>query len=232
MRYLISGTFLVAALCAGCTGDDDDASTTDNSTRQAVSVAGAETARRGMGTPGGIPGCYDIMVHMCDCDVTEADCIEAGRIWTDRCSCGEEPSDEGSSAGRVNDDEVNSGGADSSSQVTPGGSESTVASAGCYDPTSHMCDCQLDEAACTEVGSTWTDQCVCRGHSEGDPPDGDPEAEQGRPTHDADHQDGTHGVQSGIGCYNPMTHICDCETDEMTCGESGGLWVDGCGCGN
>ena len=85
---ILIGFFLLCAL--GCSSDDDtstDSAGIDSANdAESTDSGGAETS---MGTPG-IPGCYDLSVHMCDCALSEAECADAGRIWTDRCNCGED----------------------------------------------------------------------------------------------------------------------------------------------
>lgn len=39
--------------------------------------------------------------------------------------------------------------------------EVTEAAPGCYDPESHMCDCDTDEASCEDAEGVWTDECAC-----------------------------------------------------------------------
>ena len=47
------------------------------------------------------------------------------------------------------------------SSMTVGGSMFTAEDAGCYDPTIHMCDCELTETACAEAENVWTPGCGC-----------------------------------------------------------------------
>ena len=41
---------------------------------------------------------------------------------------------------------------------------------------------------------------------------------------------GTTGSAGPEGCYDPVAHVCDCDTDEATCAEKGGIWTDACEC--
>lgn len=49
------------------------------------------------------------------------------------------------------------------SEESDGGTASSDAAPGCYDMTSHACDCDTDEAACMADQHIWTPQCDCEG---------------------------------------------------------------------
>ena len=189
-----------------CSQDDDE-----NSTPAADSTSGESESTQGrpnttdsseMG-----PGCYSgPPEHSCDCSIEESACTSP-QTWTDQCPCG--PSN----------DEENDG---SETPSTDEPQEETTANnnpnSGCYSPVSHTCDCEGDADACSESGGVWTEMCEC-----GDEGDGDADT----PSDSSDANDAT----NANGCYSPVSHQCDCETDENSCADSGGLWTDMCACG-
>lgn len=155
-------------------------------------------------------GCYDMESHTCDCAVEESAC---SGIWTDSCSCDEQTDADS--------------GADAETDVAR--DAGAVGDSGCYDPMTHQCDCELDAPACTSAGRVWTDACGCGAESEqdggGDQVDAGGDANAGG----ADASSGD-ASSDDSGCYDLMTHQCDCETDEPTCTAAGRIWTDGCGC--
>ena len=197
----------LALAFAGCGDDDNDSSDAGSNETTGEGGAAGEAATSGDGSAEMGPGCYSGPPnHMCDCDIAEADCA-APQIWTDMCPCGDA-----------------AGGDTPADQPTPGDAMGGDAQGGegtaCYSPRSHECDCDTNEAACMESGGIWTDMCPCDGESHGD--DG-----HGHDDMDEDHM----SSGDGAGCYGgPPTHMCDCETTEEACGESGGIWTDMCEC--
>ena len=229
----------LAFFCVACGSDEDSGDVSASGTTEisgasdinAAEQEGGDAEGASMGTPGP-PGCYDLAVHMCDCSLTEMACAEMGRIWTERCNCSEEevsargdgetaettPSDAAASDAAVSAE----GDADESMSSETDGND---VNPGCYDTNVHMCDCSRDQSACESAGQTWTEHCECRdgvtqeeSPSQGD--QGNSEAEG-----DSDQSGGRPGPE---GCYDPTSHMCDCDIDEAACAESGGLWVPGC----
>ncbi|MEE2787688.1 MAG: hypothetical protein VX589_10145, partial [Myxococcota bacterium] len=96
---------------------------------------------------------------------------------------------------------------------------------GCYDLSVHQCDCSVSESECAGGMKIWTPNCNCPGDNAG-PTDGSGQSTNGGMSM------GRPPMSEGVpGCYSgPPDHMCDCETDEDTCKDSGGLWTPTCDC--
>lgn len=114
-----------------CGGDDSTDDADDD-----------QTVEAGAGCYSGPPS------HMCDCALTEDECASNEGIWTDRCECGADESDEETNED-ADDDEA----------------EDVMVSTdayGCYSgPPNHMCDCELTEDECADNAGVWTERCAC-----------------------------------------------------------------------
>ena len=98
---------------------------------------------------------------------------------------------------------------------------------GCYDLSTHMCDCESTMMACETAGLIWTDTCAC----DGSMPAGRPMMSDAGSMGGGSMGGGSMGGADTAGCYDPMSHMCDCDTDEAMCMTGGGVWSDRCGCG-
>ncbi len=138
--------------------------------------------------------------------------------------CGDDDSDTNSS-----NEAGEAGAAEGGSAGEAAGSEAPAMGPGCYSgPPSHMCDCSIAEDECA-APQIWTDMCPCGS--------GESDAHMSGQEMNSDDGDGSAGNEQsgeagsmGNACYSPATHECDCDTTEMACSESGGLWTDMCPC--
>ncbi len=105
--------------------------------------------------------------------------------------------------------------ADGGSRVD-GGTPAPSTGLGCYMQEIHVCDCELDEAACGEAEGIWTDGCDRCSETEADAG-----ALGANTSTDA-------GAGAELGCYMPADFACDCELDEGACAGVEGIWTDGC----
>ena len=117
------------------------------------------------------------------------------------------------------DDEETRGAPDAAAASTP---------FGCYDLTVHRCDCDTSMTDCEAAGLIWAESCYCDGSMTPGRPaadGGQSMSDAGAPSTDASMPD-----EEDFGCYDPAGHTCDCDTDAMGCGMSGGIWTETCMC--
>lgn len=233
---LIAATALLSIAC----GDDGETtvaltpeagveeSTATTSSADTTSTNDESTTKRE-----GPWGCYLEDHHKCDCSIeSEAACDGVG-LWVEGCSTCDSTAGDTS---RTPSD----GGSPSDASVP----DAATPDFGCYDPAAHACTCGEPESACEE-GNIWTSDCECAVGSDAaigtsaEPADASASDSGTNATSVATSTDG--GVSSaassaeadagaGWGCYDPMSHGCDCVVSAEQCDADDGIWTIECAC--
>ena len=200
-------------------------------------------------------GCYEHAAHQCDCLVSEAGCTAkgTGHTWTSGCtSCASQGSCYDMTSHEISCDVPETSCSSPNMWYAPGyvsprsgcchcrasckepadnctysdTEAQTQRSWGCYDSSTHACDCDTTEAECS---GSWTQSCrSCNGEMS--------TSSAGRPRgfviallvllcrfFAAEANTGT-----GAGCYDIETHRCDCTVTETECLARQGHWTDTC----
>lgn len=165
--------------------------------------------------------CYNMTTHEVSCDVAQASCASPN-VWyapgfvssrSGCCHCQQSCENVSDTCNYYDVPDAPA----SSATTTP------RPAWGCYDVSTHTCNCDVSEAECS---GTWTRSCTdCSG--------------DGIQTSAAKSNSSLlvlvallawmfFQVEAGTGCYNVETHRCDCKVDEATCHQRQGTWTDGC----